>query len=95
MLLSYVTFQMAKVVVSPQMFPEIFSLTARLRAHPRQHEGAESDYDRRRRRGRLDPGNAMRLAPRGSQIAFTPTPAVHAADESPWSESPKGDRGTR
>jgi Transposase DDE domain group 1 len=35
----YVTFQMAEVAVSRQMFAEILSLIARLRAPPRQHEG--------------------------------------------------------
>ena len=41
----YVTFQMAEVVVSRQMFADILSLIARLRAPPTQHDGALRSKD--------------------------------------------------
>ena len=69
----YVTFQMAEVAVSRQMFADILSLIARLRAHLRPHRGAWSDVrcDRRRRqRCASMQANHRVLAPRRNQLGW-------------------------
>src|SRR6266568_8732287 len=60
----YVAFQMAEVAVPRQMFQEILSLIARLRAPPRQHE-EPGDQMRQATTAkmRLDAGKAARFSP--------------------------------
>jgi len=55
----HVTFQMAEVAVSGQLFNEILLLIARLRAPPHQHEAPQYQIRRARKaKSRLDEGEA-------------------------------------
>jgi hypothetical protein len=71
----YATFQMAEVAVSQQMFADILSLIAGLRAPPGQHEEALGHYGKRQgeRYASMQAerrASAFRCRPRPPQIAF-------------------------
>jgi hypothetical protein len=70
-----VTFQMAEVAVSRQMFADILSLIARLRApHPREHEGCWVGYDNRRRERcvSMEPIQSVSTPRRGQRASSPP-----------------------
>jgi hypothetical protein len=68
----YVTFQMAEVAVPRQMFADVLSLIARLRAPPARMTSAGPDATATREEVRLDAAKTARSAPQYRQVSGSP-----------------------
>ncbi len=86
----YVTFQMAEVAVPRQMFAEILSLIARLRAPPAPAWGRRGRFDKRRQRCAPTQAERHVSAQRRGQLGFSP-PAGHAGRDLPLLQDARRD----